>query len=459
MSRFLSSLARNLRSLPGNLIGDLRPRAGSADDNIARRMRRNFIYHLHPVSVTRRALNPLTTLGLGVITVTLFFVLCVTGILLMIYYVPTTRQAYSSMQDIEYAVTLGRFVRALHRWAAHGMVVTVLLHLVRVISMGAYRGRELNWQLGLGLCLLMLGMAFTGYLLPWDQRSFWAVSVTASMLDGTPAIGGAVKSLLLGGERIGQATLLRFYTLHVALLPASMLVILALHLWRIRRDGGLARPPSVTGEAPSVPAWPHLVLREGVIVLWVLIALAVWAALVQAPLGIPVDPHTPSNPEKAPWYFIWIQEMVSYSEVTGAFVFPGVLMTWLVALPFVEREDEGVGRWLAGRSCRRAVAVSVLVAIGALVACEALYIGAHSEASPLPSAAGWPDLLNPSAAMIVLAIVVAFVSGLWTGSTRAACLSGFFVMLVAMLGFMLVGLCRGPDWVFYLPWEEWPIGY
>jgi cytochrome b-561 len=457
MSGFFSSLLENIRALPGNLVRGLRPGVDSQNEVAAKRLRRSFIYHIHPLRVTERALSPWVTLGLGVITATCFFVLAVSGILLMLYYIPTTKSAYQSMEDIQYAVTLGPFVRALHRWAAHAMMITVLLHLVRVAAMGAYYKRELNWVIGLCLAGLVMGLAFTGYLLPWDQRSYWAVSVATAMLDNVPLIGPTVKVLALGGQQIAQATLLRFYMLHVALLPAGLLVLLAFHIWRIRKDGGLAYSKDLPESQAATPAWPHLVLREAVLIIAALVALFLVAMFIDAPLGIPVDPHTPSNPEKAPWYFLWAQEMVSYSAVVGAFVFPLVLSGWLVLLPFLDRQANSVGRWFGGRSCKAAVAMASLAAIIGLVVFEWLYLRGGGADQTIASTPWLADLLNPAAGMIGLALLAAVISGMATGSTRAAGLSGIAVMLVAIVGFTLMGICRGPDWVFYWPWEEWPL--
>jgi quinol-cytochrome oxidoreductase complex cytochrome b subunit len=454
---FFSSLLANLRSLPAALRRGLRPGADPAAPP-TQRMRRNFVYHLHVLKVSERTLHPLTTLGLGVVTATLFLVLVVTGVLLMIYYVPDPQKAYQSMQDIQYAVAFGGFVRALHRWAAHGMVFVILLHVMRVVFTGSYRRRELNWILGIGLGLCTLGLAFTGYLLPWDQLSFWAVSVSAAMLDNLPLVGGGIKSLLLGGEIVTSATLLRFYTLHVALLPAGLLLLLALHFWRIRKDGGLAAstsPGEDGADAGTLPAWPHLVLRESILVILVLVVLCLVSTFVAAPLGVPPDMYTPDNPEKAPWYFLWIQEAVSYSSVVGAFIFPGLLFFGFLLLPFLEREDPPGGAivWLGARPCRRAAAISLAAGVAAFVAFEVFFSSGGDTADPLMR-----DLFNPATGMLLVA-ASAFVLGGWlTGSTRAAFLCGLVMMLVAMVGLTLMGMLRGPDWIFYFPWEAWPGG-
>lgn len=452
MSGFFTSLGHNLRRLPANVRRGLRPLPPRAEDARVR-MRRAFVYHIHPRTVSERALAPATTLGLGVAAATLFAALGVTGVLLMIYYVPTPEGAHASMLDLQHAVTFGPFVRALHRWAAHGMVLVVGLHLLRVVAQAAYRGRELNWLLGLGLLAATLGLAFTGYLLPWDNRSYWAVTVSANLLDHVPALGAWLKELFIGGRVVGQPTLLRFYLLHVALLPAGMLLLVALHLWRIRRDGGLARDPERVPAGAELPAWPHLVLREGILVLLLLAAFAAAAELIAAPLGAAPDPHHPANPEKAPWYFLWLQEMVSYSAAVGGVIYPLAGSLLLLLLPWLDRERAAVGRWFGPRPVRWTAAASTLVAAGGFVLFAALAIGGWQAAV----AADWrADLLNPASGMLLLALLAFWLGGWASGSTRAACLGALLVLGVGVLGCMLLGLCRGPDWAFYWPWEAWP---
>jgi quinol-cytochrome oxidoreductase complex cytochrome b subunit len=364
----------------------------------------------------------------------------------MIYYVPTTQNAYASMQDIQYAVPLGAFMRAMHRWAAHGMVICIFLHFIRVVATAGYRNRELNWLLGLSLGAFSLALAFTGYLLPWDQLSYWAIGVSAAMMDHVPIIGKVIKTLFIGGDSVSQSTLLRFYTLHVALLPAGIAVILGLHLWRIRKDGGLAFALNAAGGKARVPAWPHLVLREVILVLGVLSALSLISLCWQAPLGIPVDPYLPSNPEKAPWYFVGIQEMVSYSATLGGFIYPVILILVLVLLPFLEREDQALGTWLGSVGCRRWVGMTCLIAIVGFVLLEVLYLGDEFASS---------EIANPVSGMLLLAVVAFFVVGVFSKSTRTAFLVLLMVLLVTLLGCTMVGMCRGPNWTFYWPWEEW----
>jgi quinol-cytochrome oxidoreductase complex cytochrome b subunit len=171
----------------------------------------------------------------------LFGVLVFTGVLLMFYYIPSVERAYSTMKQIQLSVPLGQFTRNMHRWSAHAMVLIVILHMARVFYTGAYKPpREFNWLVGVALLLLTLGASFTGYLLPWDQLAYWAITVGTNIAGYAPLVGEATRQMLLGGREVGQDALIRFYTLHIALLPLAIALLASLHVWRVRKDGGLA---------------------------------------------------------------------------------------------------------------------------------------------------------------------------------------------------------------------------
>jgi cytochrome b6 len=196
--------------------------------------------HIHPVKVRERAIRFSYTFYLGTITFSLFVVLVVTGVLLMLYYQPAIPNAYQNMKDLQYVVSDGMFLRNMHRWAAHLMVIAVFLHMLRVFYKGAYRRpREFNWVIGVFLLLLTLLLSYTGYLLPYDQLSYWAVTVGANIVKYVPLVGNKIRFLLLGGSDIGEYTLVRFYVLHCVILPLVMSVLIGMHFWRIRKDGGL----------------------------------------------------------------------------------------------------------------------------------------------------------------------------------------------------------------------------
>jgi len=203
----------------------------------------NVLYHLHPVKVKRHAVKVSYTLCLGGLSFFLFILLTVTGIFLMFFYRPTDVNAYADIQTLETAVAFGSLVRNMHRWCAHLMVLSVFLHMSRVFYHGAYKApREFNWVIGVVLLTLTLLLSFTGYLLPWDQLALWAVTVGTNMMGYTPVFGSEVQFVLLGSRVISGDTLLRWYVLHVLLLPFTIVIFMAVHFWRVRKDGGISGP-------------------------------------------------------------------------------------------------------------------------------------------------------------------------------------------------------------------------
>jgi quinol-cytochrome oxidoreductase complex cytochrome b subunit len=203
----------------------------------------SVLYHLHPVKVKRHGVRLSYTLCLGGMSFFLFILLTLTGIFLMFYYRPSVPAAYNDIAALQDSVAVGQFVRNLHRWTAHGMVLTVFLHMARVFYHGAYKPpREFNWVVGVVLLFLTLMLSFTGYLLPWDQLALWAVTVGSNMAAYTPVFGDQVSYALTGGVQISADTLLRFYVLHVLFLPFIIVVFMAVHFWRVRKDGGISGP-------------------------------------------------------------------------------------------------------------------------------------------------------------------------------------------------------------------------
>ncbi len=218
----------------------------------------SFLLHIQPAKIEKHALRFTYTFGLGLMSFYLFLLLTVTGIFLMFFYVPSTEQAYSRMLDLRSAVSFGMILRGMHFWAANAMIAFVFFHMCRVFYTGAYKSpREFNWVVGVLLFVLTLVLGFTGYLLPWDQLAFWAITVGANiagkadwitdrlaLIPGVPNLHAGVitKNILLGGDTVGQEALIRFYTLHVALLPVILFFLIVIHFWRIRKDGGISSP-------------------------------------------------------------------------------------------------------------------------------------------------------------------------------------------------------------------------
>jgi quinol-cytochrome oxidoreductase complex cytochrome b subunit len=373
----------------------------------------------------------------------LFLLLILSGFPLLFLYIPSVERAYASVKDIEYVVAFGSWIRSVHRFSAHFMVAAVFLHLVRVFLTGAYKNgvgrgqrREWNWILGVGMLLLTFFLSFTGYLLPWDQLAFWAVTVGTNIASSVPFVGPAVRELLIGGRTIDQPTLIRFYALHVFVLPGLLGLAFVYHVWRIRKDGGLAsadrellleqkaeqaaagsktytllgiargtaptiRAASLEASDRTVNAVPDLTRRAAIVVLATIAFVSILSALVRSPLEEAANPLITPNPAKAPWYFLWLQEIVTDTTVhigsftvNGAFLggvlLPGLLITALILWPWLDRS---------------------------------------SKAS----------------------------SGRWFPKERRTQNLVFIGIVVLILVFTLIGVFfRGPYWQFYWPWDTWP---
>ena len=436
-------MTKPLESAPGvhsRRLWSIRPRSDrEAGDAVAS----NLALHWFPARSFRRSLSWSYSFWLGTISAALFLLLILSGLPLMFLHIPSVERAYLSVKDIEYVVTFGSWIRAVHRLSAHLMVAVVFLHLVRVFLTGAYKNahgrgqrREWNWVIGVVMLVVTLFLSFTGYLLPWDQLAFWAVTVGTNIAASIPVIGPAVRELLIGGRNIDQPTLLRFYVLHIVFLPGLLGVLFGYHMWRVRKDGGLAsadrlgltatrveQPHSPTktysllgiarGTGPTVRATtfqapdelvnsvPDLIRRIAIVVLGTIASLSVLAVFVRSPLEEPANPLVTPNPAKAPWYFLWLQEIVTDTTfhigsftVNGAFLggvlLPGALLTLLTLRPWLDRSPAGA-------------------------------------------------------------------AGLWFPRNRRVQNAVFLLFVVGVLLLTLIGtFCRGPYWHFYWPWESWP---
>ncbi len=505
----LRRLGANLRAAPRRLR-DTMFRTGKADTD---RGRSSFVFgnvflHLHPARVHRWSLRPTFTLGLGIATLSAFLVALVTGILLMVYYKPSTTEAYQSIKDIHFVVPTGRLIRNMHRWSANLMVVGVLLHMARAFYTGAYRApRELNWVVGMALLAITLGLSFTGYLLPWDQLAYWAVTIGANIaqsprevtdalgITGWLDAGGLQKQLLLGSDQVGAEALIRFYLLHVMALPLALVMLLAVHFWRVRKDGGLVRPADadarlaplpasitpvfteapqktyslaaiVKGRTPAVgrgpegtlPAMPHLMYAEAAVLMLAVFIVVALSLVSDAPLKELANPAVPENPAKAPWYFLGLQELVSFSAFTGGIGIPTVVLLGLGLIPFLDREADGTGLWFGGPGGGRLVAVSAAYAFAAVVAIEAFAIRF-----------GWIREWWPKAPQLLITVVnpgtlLAAAYGAWSvwlvrryGSTRAGAVGLFTCFAVGFVVLTVIGVhFRGPNWQFYWSPSDWP---
>ena len=506
----LREFAENLKSVPRRVM-ETAFRTGPPTTD---RTRSTFVFgnvflHLHAVRTHRWSLKWTTTMGLGIMSISAFLIALVTGVLLMFYYKPYPEAAYQSMKDIHFVVPTGRLIRNIHRWSANVMVVAVILHMTRAFYTAAYRKpREYNWLIGIGLLVVTLGLSFTGYLLPWDQLAYWAITIGANIAQSpreiTDAIGvtdhfdpgGLQRLLLLGSDQVGSEALIRFYLLHVMILPLAIAALMGVHFWRIRKDGGMARPAdaddriarerheetypvfteepaktyhlaaivrgrtSAVGRGPenTVPSMPHLFYAElGVmmVTLFVCVALSLFS---DAPLKELANPSVPENPAKAPWYFLGLQEMVSFSAFMGGIGIPSIVLIGLALIPYLDRETEGTGEWFGGPGGWRLVRFSMVLGFAIPILLEAFVIRFGWLREWFPQI---PQLvitaINPGT---ILTLLYALYS-MWCirryQSTRAGALALFTCFLCGFIVLTVVGTYfRGPNWDFYWSPADWP---
>lgn len=422
----------------------------------------SLVLHLHPAKIPSQTLKWTYTWGLGGLSAMLIGMLAMTGILLQMNYTPTPPQAYLDILALRSNTWFGDLLRNIHHWSANLLVVVVVLHLLRVFFTGSYRRpRELNWLLGIGMFLLVLAANFTGYLLPWDQLAYWAITVGASIITYVPLIGGTLSRLLLGSPEVGAATLLNFYSLHISFIPLGIVIIMSFHFWRVRKDGGLTTPKKLdVKEGPKVEritTIPHLVRRELVFaVVWLALILG-WSMLVQAPLEGIADPAISPNPAKAPWYFLGIQELLlHFHPLVGAILIPALTLAALALLPFYDLTTSSVGVYFRSQRGR----YLSLFAAGLSVVLTPLWVVLDEFfidwAVWMP---GWPSLISNG--LVPLAILLLGLVGLdeWIKAAFKAnreerILALFIFVLVALLILTIIGVYfRGAGMSLVWPWE------
>jgi len=341
--------------------------------------RPSFFHHLHPPSIPAQQSRWRYTLGAGGTAVFLVLVLAVTGILETFYYVPTPGEAARSIQTISYLVPFGGLIRNLHFWAAQLLLIVSAIHLVRVVFTGAYAApRRFNYLLGLALFILAILLDFTGYVLRWDQGIQWALLVGVNLLKTVPLIGGWLYALVVGGTQPGAPTLIRFYAWHIFGLMLAMAILVGWHAFRVRRDGGIAvPPPNLRTDKERISRF-ELVRREILAMIFTASALILLSAFFPAPIAPPIPESVPirlspsggesvtksvaesvvesvliresaiKSVDKAPWFFLWVQQMLRWGDpfFWGVFV-PLLLLAILVLIPYIfpKPAEAELGRW------------------------------------------------------------------------------------------------------------------
>jgi quinol-cytochrome oxidoreductase complex cytochrome b subunit len=313
-------------------------------------MRPNFFHHLHPPTIPARQARFRYTLAAGGLALFLMLVLGFTGVLETFYYIPTPGQAGISIQALTFLVPFGGLVRNLHFWAAQFLVIVSVVHLLRVVLTGAYLPpRRFNYLLGMGLLVLAVLLDFTGYVLRWDEGIHWALVAGTNLIKSIPWIGASIYTILVGGSQPGEATLIRFYGWHIFGLTLAAALLAGWHAFRIRRDGGIAVPPPAQRVDPSRITRFELVRREVLAMLLAGAGLILLSAFAPAPLAAPLGTISSlSENVRAPWFFLWVQEMLKLGNpfVWGVFV-PVVLLVLISLFPFVlpRAKAAELGRW------------------------------------------------------------------------------------------------------------------
>ena len=386
-------------------------------------------------------------------------------------YTPSVERAYNSVKDIIFIVPGGRYIRNVHRWAAHGMVLVAFLHMIRTFLTSSYQGkRKTNWIIGVFMLLVVLFMNFSGYLLPWDQLAYWAVTIGANiaasareltdLLDITNYfdIGGFFKKLLIGGENVGQAALTRFFMLHVIFLPLVLLLLTGWHFWRIRKDGGLACG-EVSKSDEEFYSWPVLMWIELAVLIFIITVLLVMALLFDAPLKEQANPAFAENPAKSPWYFLGIQELVSYSAFIGGFLTPILFIIFLISIPYFDKETKYTGIWFSGNQGKKIIGYSVIFSFVVTVSLIFIVVRFGWLREWFNNVSGFIVMLINPATLSILSYISWSVFVLRKiKSARMAAIAVFVCAITGLIIYTVMGIWfRGPNWVFYWSSSQWPL--
>jgi quinol-cytochrome oxidoreductase complex cytochrome b subunit len=397
----------------------------------------SLILHFRPRNVQERTLRFTLTWGLGGMAVVLVCILFVTGLMLKFVYQPVPDRAYESIVHLQNNVVFGQLIRNIHHWSGNTLLIIVFLHFLRVFFTGAFQApRQFNWILGVALFLAVLTSNITGYLLPWDQLAFWAITICTGMLEYIPVIGEWLQKLIRGGKDIGPATLSIFFAIHTAVVPACLIILMPWHFWRVRKAGGLVIPRSPTEDSTeqgdAVPTIPNLILRELVVAV-VLIAVIMLAAVIfNAPLGAQANPGLSPNPTKAPWYFAGIQELLlHFHPLFALFIIPVLMLIALLGIPYIYYQTNTAGVWFASLKGR------CMAVVAALVAIIVTPLGIVADEFVIEFAAWIPDIpgeisagLIPFALMLTATILFYKVIKKKFSSNNNEALQSVFVLLV-----------------------------
>jgi quinol-cytochrome oxidoreductase complex cytochrome b subunit len=422
----------------------------------------NLILHFRPTSLPAKTLKYTHTFGLGGMSLVLVTVLFATGILLMFAYEPSPERAYESIVSLQDDVLFGKLIRNIHHWSANFLIVIVLFHLLRVYFTGAYHApRQFNWLIGLSLLACIVVSNFTGYLMPWDQLSYWAITISTGMIGYIPGVGVWLQELVRGGPEIGSATLVIFYTLHTTVVPVLLVVLMAFHFWRVRKAHGVVIPHAADEEPEKAPEYvltlPNLLLRELVVACILIAFIMVISVLFNAPLGDAANPGMSPNPAKAPWYFLGLQELLlHFHPLFAVVIIPLVASVALVFIPYYRYDTSMAGAWFLSHKGRR---VGTLAAVVAAVATPILILADEFWLDMTGWAPGIPSVVRSGLlpTLVIGAALVSFYVFLKRkhGASNNEAIQAMFILLTVVLA-ILTGIgvwFRGPGMALMWPWS------
>jgi quinol-cytochrome oxidoreductase complex cytochrome b subunit len=425
----------------------------------------NLILHFRPTKTPVDTLRFRLSWGLGGMAVVLVVMQMGTGLLLKFSYEPSPASAYASIVRIIREVPFGALVRNMHHWGANLLAFIVFLHLLRVFYTGAFYGRrQFNWVVGLGLLLLVLLANFTGYLLPWDQLAFWAITICTGMLGYLPVIGGLLQGMLVGGPEITAVSLRVFYALHTGLVPLCLAGLMLFHFWRVRKAGGLVRPEKsaqkATSGLPYAPTVPDLIVRELATGLAMVALILLLAVFFNAPLGDPANPGLSPNPTKAPWYFAGLQELLLHMHpVFAVGIIPFLALVALVLIPYFNFTEQTPGVW--GRSPLGRRLIWAAAALGTL--CGILLALGEATAVSMQVHLAFEPLFFSQGVVPLLTGLILLGGFYWLmrrkfGATGEEAVQALFTLCVVFLIILTVtGVWfRGPEMKLVLPWALSP---
>ncbi len=406
---------------------------------------RSLLLHFRPRVVPERTLKFSLTWGLGGMAAVLVFLLFGTGLMLKFAYEPFPDRAYDSILHLQNSIPFGQLIRNIHHWSGNGLLIIAFLHFLRVFFTGAFTGpRQFNWIIGLALFAGVILSNFTGYLLPWDQLAFWAITISSSMLEYIPGVGARLQELVLGGQDVGPSTISNFYAIHTAILPVLLLLILPFHFWRIRKASGLVIPRSPVEDSDTrgekIDTIPNLITREVTVALVLFAAVLIISMLVDAPLAAKANPGLSPNPTKAPWYFMGIQEMLMhFHPVFSLFIIPLLLTIGLLVIPYLNYQADTAGIWFCSSKGRQMAISAVVTAIGATLA------GVLVDEFMIGSAQAGPNII--SSGLVPFTLVLAgcigfyvFMKKKFNATNNEAVQTLFILLCTAFVVLTVVGI-------------------